>query len=262
MTFAAPPSASPPTPSDTVLETRTLVAGYEAGLPIVKGIDFQLRKGAFVTILGPNGAGKSTFVKAIAGLVPKFSGDVLLNGKAVTAAAPHHMIRSGLAFVPQTENIFATMTIRENLQLCAAILPDRALLRQRTDAAYAMFPDLARRPGLLAGSLSGGQRQMLATARALLADPSVLILDEPSAGLSPKLVAEVFGTIATVRRTGVAIVLVEQNVRAALRIADDALVLVEGRVRHHGPAADLVDNPALGAMFLGDRSGINAETGR
>jgi branched-chain amino acid transport system ATP-binding protein len=125
-----------------------------------------------------------------------------------------------------------------------------------------MFPDLARRPGLLAGSLSGGQRQMLATARALLADPSVLILDEPSAGLSPKLVAEVFETIAAVRRTGVAIVLVEQNVRAALRIADDALVLVEGRVRHLGPAADLVDNPALGAMFLGDRSGTNAEASR
>jgi len=248
--------------NDPVLETRALVAGYEAGLPIVKGIDFRLARGAFVTILGPNGAGKSTFVKAIAGLVPKFSGEVLLSGEAVTGVAPHHMIRSGLAFVPQTENVFATMTIRENLQLCAAILPDRTLRRQRIDAAYAMFPDLARRPGLLAGSLSGGQRQMLAIARALIVTPSVLILDEPSAGLSPKLVAEVFETIAAVRRTGVAIVLVEQNVRAALRIADEALVLVEGRVRHQGPAADLVDNPALGAMFLGDSTGAGAEAAR
>lgn len=253
---------TPPAPAGPVLETRALVAGYEAGLPIVKGIDFRLPPGAFVAILGPNGAGKSTFVKAIAGLVPKFSGEVLLNGEPATDLAPHRMIRSGLAFVPQTENIFATMTIRENLQLCSAVIPDRALRRRRIDAAYAMFPDLARRPGLLAGSLSGGQRQMLATARALLVDPSVLILDEPSAGLSPKLVGEVFETIAAIRRTGVAIMLVEQNVRAALRVADEALVLVEGRVRHAGPAADLVDNPALGAMFLGDRTATATEETR
>lgn len=236
-----------------VLQTESLVAGYEPGLPIVNGIDFTLPQGGFTTIIGPNGAGKSTFVKAIAGLLPHTSGKLLLNGQSIAGLAAHRLIHQGLAFVPQTENIFTSMSIRENLELCATIIDDRLQRRRRIDSIYQLFPDLARQRTLLAGRLSGGQRQMLATARALLSEPSVLMLDEPTAGLSPKLVDEVFATLQRVRQAGVAILLVEQNVRAALQFADEALVLVEGRIRHRGPAGVLIDNPQLGEMFLSGR---------
>ena len=235
----------------TVLETRALGAGYEPDLPIVRDIDFALERGAFVAVLGPNGAGKSTFVKAIAGLLPVREGEVLLNGEPLDAHAPHRMVHRGLAFVPQTENIFATMSIHDNLALCASIIDDRERRATRLEAAYALFPDLARRPSLLAGKLSGGQRQMLATARALLLEPDVLMLDEPSAGLSPKLVEEVLASLERVRASGVSLLLVEQNVRAALALADEAIVLVEGRLRHRGPAAELAEGSLLGALFLG-----------
>ena len=237
-------------PQADVLRTQTLVAGYEPDLPIIKGVDLVVRNGDFLVILGPNGAGKSTFVKAIAGLVPVYGGTICLNGADITGRAAHELVRAGLAFVPQTENIFATLSIAENLRLCADVLP--ATRRgERIEAAYAMFPDLAARRSMAAGGLSGGQRQMLATARALLIDPKVIILDEPSAGLSPKLVAEVFDTLARVNATGVTIVLVEQNVRAGLACAKSALVLADGRIVHQGPAAGLADDPGLGAMFLG-----------
>ena len=233
-----------------VLSTTNLIAGYEPDLPIVKGIDFALAPGGFTTILGPNGAGKSTFVKAIAGLVPIHSGTITLNGRAITGKPAHQLVRSGLAFVPQTENIFATLSIDENLKLCAGILP-AARRPERMEAVYALFPDLATRRAMTAGALSGGQRQMLATARALLIEPSVIILDEPSAGLSPKLVGEVFETLVRINAAGTAILLVEQNVRAALAVARTALVLADGRIVHEGPAAPLADDPRLGEMFLG-----------
>lgn len=232
------------------LTTHDLVAGYERDLPIVKGIDFTVADGEMVAILGPNGAGKSTFVKAVAGTVPVFGGEVRLDGVPVTGLKPNQIIRRGMAFVPQTENIFARLSIRENLQLASAILP-RAEQAGRIEAMFAQFPDLAARPGRAAGSLSGGQRQMLAAARALLVQPSVLLLDEPSAGLSPKLVAEVFQTLKAINDTGVTIVLVEQNVRAALKIVSRAVVLVDGRLRYDAPAGDLANHPNIGELFLG-----------
>ena len=162
-----------------VLSTTALVAGYERDLPIVRGVDFTVAAGELVLILGPNGAGKSTLVKAIAGLVPVHSGKAALGDLDITAIPAHEKVRHGLAFVPQTENIFATLSIHDNLLLAADILPKekRGL---RIAALYAMFPDLAGRPSRRAGALSGGQRQMLAVARALIVEPSVLILDEPS----------------------------------------------------------------------------------
>lgn len=232
------------------LATRGLVAGYERGLPIVRGIDLAVAPGELVVVLGPNGAGKSTFVKAIAGIVPVFDGRVTMGSDDITGVPAHAKIARGLAFVPQTENIFATLTILENLELAADILP-RPLRRERIARVAAMFPDLGRRPGLRAGQLSGGQRQMLAVARALIVDPHVLILDEPSAGLSPRIVGEVFANLARINEAGVTIILVEQNVKAALAIADRGVVLVEGQLRHEGPAAHLADDPIIAELYLG-----------
>jgi branched-chain amino acid transport system ATP-binding protein len=234
------------------LATKNLVAGYERDLPIVRGVDFAVGNGELVVVLGPNGAGKSTFVKAIAGLVPIHSGTALLGGGDITHVPAHEKIRHGLAFVPQTENIFSTLTIEDNLRLAADILPKEKRARRIADL-YATFPDLAARPSLRAGQLSGGQRQMLAVARALIVEPSVLILDEPSAGLSPKIVAEVFSRLKAINRAGVTIILVEQNVKAALAIADRAVILVEGLVRHEGPAATLADDPIVAELYLGAR---------
>ena len=235
-----------------VLSTTALVAGYERDLPIVRGVDFKVAAGELVLILGPNGAGKSTLVKAIAGLVPVHSGKAALGDIDITAIPAHEKVRHGLAFVPQTENIFATLSIHDNLLLAADILPKekRGL---RIAALYAMFPDLAGRPWRRAGALSGGQRQMLAVARALIVEPSVLILDEPSAGLSPKIVTEVFARLKEINAGGVTIVLVEQNVKAALAIADRAVILVEGRVAHEGTAAGLAGDPLVGELYLGAR---------
>jgi branched-chain amino acid transport system ATP-binding protein len=233
-----------------VLSTQALVAGYERDLPVVRGIDFAVQAGELVVVLGPNGAGKSTLVKAMAGLVPIHAGSVRLREVDITIAPAHERIRRGVAFVPQTENIFATLSIGENLLVAANILPRTErdpLLR----AVYALFPDLAARPSLRAGQLSGGQRQMLAVARALVVQPSLLILDEPSAGLSPKIAAEVFRTLKSINEAGVTIVLVEQNVKAALAIADRGVILVDGKLRHEGPAASLASDPVVAELYLG-----------
>jgi branched-chain amino acid transport system ATP-binding protein len=235
-----------------VLSTAALVAGYERDLPIVRGVDFAVRAGELVVVLGPNGAGKSTLVKAIAGLVPVHSGVMRLGDIDITDVPAHEKIGHGLAFVPQTENIFATLSIHDNLLLAADILP-KEKRGGRIAALYAMFPDLAERPSRRAGALSGGQRQMLAVARALIVEPSVLILDEPSAGLSPKIVAGVFARLKEINAQGVTIVLVEQNVKAALAIADRAVILVEGQMRHEGTAAGLSGDPLVAELYLGAR---------
>ena len=244
--MTAPADAAP------ILATEALVAGYERDLPIVRGVDLAVGAGEFVVLLGPNGAGKSTLVKAIAGLVPVHGGAVRLAGADITAVPAHEKARHGLAFVPQTENIFTTLSIQENLQIAADILPKPARPR-RIAALYGMFPDLAARPSHRAGQLSCGQRQMLAVARALIVEPSVLILDEPSAGLSPKIVAQLFAQLKAINAAGVTTVLVEQNVKAALAVADRAVILVEGQVRHQGPAASLADDPIVAELYLGAR---------
>lgn len=233
-----------------ILETRGLVAGYERDMPIVRGIDLAIRHGELVAILGPNGAGKSTYVKAIAGVVASFEGRAFLVGKDITTMPLHQRIAEGLAFVPQTENIFANMSVRENLQLAADVLP-KHLRPVRIEKTFAMFPELAGRPALRAGQLSGGQRQMLAVARALIVEPQVLILDEPSAGLSPKIASAVFTMLKEINRSGVTVILVEQNVKAALAIADRGVILVEGLLRHEGRADELSANPLLAELYLG-----------
>ncbi|MCY7307966.1 MAG: ABC transporter ATP-binding protein [Rhodoferax sp.] len=240
-------------PSAAALDVESLEAGYEPGLPIVRGASLQVQTGEIMAILGPNGAGKSTLVKAVVGLVPVSGGRVLLFGRDITRVAAHRMVFEGLAFVPQTENVFVNLSIAENLELAAALV--KADRRERLDPVYAMFPDLARQRALRAGQLSGGQRQMLAVARALITRPRLLVLDEPSAGLSPKLVAQVFDKLREVRASGVTVLLVEQNVKAALALADRAAVLVEGCERIVASSAELLGDERIAALYLGRHTG-------
>ncbi len=236
--------------SEPILAVSALVSGYDPGVPIVRGASMTVAPGEIVVILGPNGAGKSTFIKSIAGLVPKVSGSVRLEGREIASVPAHRLVHEGLAFVPQTENVFGLMSVEDNLLLAAGILP-KAARAGRLQDMFDMFPDLARQRKLPAGRLSGGQRQMVAVARALMVSPRVIMLDEPSAGLSPKLVEQVFVNLAAGRRAGVTVVLVEQNAKAALAIADRAYILAEGRNAHEGGAKDLWNDPAIAALYLG-----------
>jgi branched-chain amino acid transport system ATP-binding protein len=245
--------------SDALLHVEALRAGYTPDAPVVSGVSLSAARGEIVAVLGPNGAGKSTFVKAIAGLVPISTGRVRLAGEDITALPAHTLIRRGLAFVPQTENVFATLSVHDNLLIGAQGLP-AAQRKPQIAKIYALFADLGRQRLLPAGRLSGGQRQMLAVGRALLVAPKVLLLDEPSAGLAPKVVTELFEHLQLIRASGLAIVLVEQNVRAALRIADRIEVLVEGRNRYSGTPSGLAADSALAALFLGVAAG-GAPTG-
>jgi branched-chain amino acid transport system ATP-binding protein len=242
--------------TEPALQIDGLEAGYEPGLSIVRNASLSVATGEIVAILGPNGAGKSTLVKAVAGLVPITKGSNKLFGRDITTVAAHRMVFEGLAFVPQTENVFVNLTIAENLELAAALMKADRL--ERVPPVYAMFPDLERQKTLPAGQLSGGQRQMLAVARALIARPRLLILDEPSAGLSPKLVAQVFDKLREIRDSGVTVLLVEQNVKAALAIADRAAVLVEGKERIVASSAELLEDERIAALYLGQHVGARS----
>ncbi len=241
------------------LEVADLWAGYEPDLPILRGASIRAAAGEIVVLLGPNGAGKSTLVKAIAGLVAISAGRTSLDGAEITHLPAHLMVRHGLAYVPQTDNVFVAMTVDENLRL-AAFAGAGAERRARTESVYALFSELAAQRRRPAGHLSGGQRQMLAIGRALMVRPRVLILDEPSAGLSPRLVETVFAKLAEIRAGGIAILLVEQNARAALAIGDRAYVLVEGRERHEGPAASLWHDPEVARLYLGGLAAGDSES--
>jgi branched-chain amino acid transport system ATP-binding protein len=235
-----------------VLSARDVVAGYVRGLPIVHGVSVEVAAGEIVTIIGPNGAGKSTFLKALTGLVPVERGSVACLGHDISGRPAHEIIGLGLGFVPQTGNIFTSLSVHENLVMGGHTLPAGALKR-RLAAIYGQFPLLSERRSAPGGVLSGGQRQMLAVARALMTDPRVLMLDEPTAGLSPKVVGEVFADLTQLARQGVGILMVEQNAKAALRVSDRGYVLTEGRNRMAGRAADLLGDPAIGEAFLGGR---------
>ena len=246
--------------SEPVLSVQNLVAGYEPGVPIVRGASISVAEKEIVVVLGPNGAGKSSFIKAIAGLIPVESGTVELAGRDITSAPAHNMVRLGLAFVPQTENVFPLMSVEDNLKVAGGILKPKDV-PGRIEEMYATFPDLARHRRIAAGNLSGGQRQMLAIARALIVHPKLLVLDEPSAGLSPKFVSMVFDMLTEIRKSGVTILLVEQNAKAALAIGDRAYVLVEGKDRHEGVACELWNDPVVAELYLGQRPAASAKGG-
>jgi ABC-type branched-subunit amino acid transport system ATPase component len=233
-----------------ILTVQGLVAGYVRDLPILHGVDLRVAREKLTVIIGPNGAGKSTLIKAIAGLVPVSSGAVTLEGRNITGIRPDQMADMGLAYVPQTDNIFRHLTIAENLALVLRRLPDRA---QRLDELYTLFPPLAEKARGRAGALSGGQRQMLAVAMALSCRPKLVLMDEPSAGLSPRIAAEVLDLARTLTTQGVTILLVEQNVKQALRVADHCYILAEGRNQLDGTAAQILNDPAVAEIYLGAR---------
>jgi len=232
-----------------LLSVEGVVAGYSAADEILKGVDLTLDAGEIVSVIGPNGAGKSTLLKVIAGILPPHQGSVRLRGESIGGRPPRAIAALGLAFVPQEQNVFPSMTVRENLEMGGFLDPSGS--RARIDAIFSRFPMLAEKRRQAARTLSGGQRQMLAMAMALMVEPAVLLLDEPSAGLAPRAAEQLFETIAAIHADGVAIAVVEQNALQALRLAHRGYILVDGRNSLTGPAADLALNPDVRRIFLG-----------
>ena len=235
-----------------MLKASAVVAGYVRGLPVVHGASVEVAAREVVAVIGPNGAGKSTLLKAIAGLVHRESGSIRFQDKELSSLKAHEVVRAGVGYVPQTANVFTTLTIHENLKVGGHLL--RGERAARLERAYALFPMLAEKRGERARTLSGGQRQMLAIARALMTDPQLLMLDEPTAGLAPRIVEEVFPQLRRLAGSGVAVLMVEQNARAALRASDRGYVFAEGKNALQGTAAELLDNPVVNEIFLGRKS--------
>jgi branched-chain amino acid transport system ATP-binding protein len=232
-----------------LLSVEGVVAGYTSADDVLKGVDLELAAGEIVSVIGPNGAGKSTLLKVIAGVLAPSRGRVRLNDAAIHGRAPREISALGVAFVPQERNVFPTLSVRENLEMAGYLDPAR--VRERIEAIFARFPLLAERRRHAARTLSGGQRQVLALAMALMVEPTVLLLDEPSAGLAPLAAARLFETIEAINRDGVAIVVVEQNALEALAIARRGYILVDGRNSRSGSAAALAADPDVRRIFLG-----------
>jgi branched-chain amino acid transport system ATP-binding protein len=228
------------------------VSVAHGGIPAVTGVSLSLAAGAIVTVIGPNGAGKSTLLNAIMGILPA-QGTIRFDGTPITARPIAARVQAGISLVPERRELFATMTVEDNLRL--GFYRHRALghraLQTALDDIHDLFPRLRERRRQQAGTLSGGERQMLAMGRALMARPRLLMLDEPSLGLAPRIISDIFHTIAALRQTGAAILLVEQNARAALQIADHAYVLETGRITLHGPSQSLATDPRIIEMYLG-----------
>jgi len=237
--------------SDIALKTENIVAGYVRGLPILHNISVSLPRASISVIIGPNGAGKSTLIKAIAGIVPVSSGNIFCGNKRITGIRPDQMGGVGIAYVPQTDNIFRTLTISQNLDL--ALRHAGVETNERRQVLFEQFPPLADKRNEKAGALSGGQRQMLAVALALAVKPEIIMMDEPSAGLSPKAAGEVLQLVRDLADGGVSILLVEQNVNQALRIADHCYILAEGRHQIDGKAHDLINDPVVGQIYIGGK---------
>ena len=234
---------------DALLRCDEVVAGYVPGVNILNRADLYVKQGKLVGIIGPNGAGKSTLLKAMFGLVTVRTGTVVLRGDDITGLKAHTLVRKGVGFVPQTENVFPSLTIEENLEMGVFQSPKR--FKERFEFVAGLFPALADRRSQRAGSLSGGERQMVAMGRALMMEPSVLLLDEPSAGLSPALQDEVFIRVRQINRAGVSVVMVEQNARRCLQICDRGYVLDQGRNAYTATGAELAKDPKVIELYLG-----------
>jgi len=236
-----------------LLELRKLKVAY-GGIQAVKGIDLDVGDGELVCLIGANGAGKTTTLKGICGLQPVASGTIRYAGDDVTGRRAFELVRLGLAMVPEGRGVFGALTIEENLAMGAYARNDKAGVRADVDRVFALFPRLAERRRQTAGTLSGGEQQMLAIARALMSKPRMLLLDEPSMGLAPLMVQKVFETVLTVSRDGVTILLIEQNAKLALEVSHRGYVMESGEITLAGAAKDLLHNPAVRAAYLGEIS--------
>jgi ABC-type branched-subunit amino acid transport system ATPase component len=237
-----------------LLVTEDVVAGYVSEVDVLNGVSIRVAEGEIVTVIGPNGAGKSTLIKTIFGLLRPRQGSITFEGDDITRLKPHECTQRGLSYVPQLDNVFPTLTVEENLEMGSL---DTSKTSDQIDRMYELFPRLGERRTQAAGTMSGGERQMVAMARALMPDPRALLLDEPSAGLAPAFVDAIFQKVADVNRAGVTIVMVEQNARRALAMSDRGYVLDLGQDRFEGPGKDLLDDPKVAELYLGGTARID-----
>lgn len=233
-----------------MLKLESVTAGY-TDENIIHEVTLEINEGEIVTIIGPNGSGKSTLMKSVFGLTRMRGGKISFLGQDVTGKRPDELVNLGLAYVPQERNVFSSLTVKENLEMGGVSLTGE--MEERLEGALQLFPKLAERLGQRAGTLSGGEQKMLAVGRAMIANPSLLMLDEPSAALSPKIMGQLFAEIEEINRRGVTILMVEQNARRALAISDRGYILEMGRNRFQGPAKSLLDNPEVCSLYLGRR---------
>ena len=236
--------------ADSILALEEVVAGY-GGFTVLNGISLLAARGAITTIIGPNGAGKSTVFKTVFGLLPARAGRVVFDGREVTNFTPRRLLELGVSYVPQGRNIFPELSVRHNLELGATSVAGRVGVAARIESVMDRFPMLRERAGTQASTLSGGQQKLLEIARGLLLDPKLMLIDEPSIGLSPLLVGQTFEILQGLRGHGVSILMVEQNAKRALEISDFGVVLELGRVRMQGKASELLADPRVGQLFLG-----------
>ncbi|RQS76275.1 ABC transporter ATP-binding protein [Burkholderia sp. Bp8963] len=234
-----------------MLKIKGLQVNY-GGIQAVKGVDMEVRQGELVTLIGANGAGKTTTMKAITGLKAYSAGDIEYDGKSIKGVPTHELLKHGLAMVPEGRGIFARMSILENMQMGAYLRNDADGIKQDVDRMFGFFPRLKERATQLAGTLSGGEQQMLAMSRAILSKPKLLLLDEPSMGLSPIMVEKIFEVVRTISKEGITVLLVEQNARLALQAADRGYVMDSGTVTMEGEAKQMLDDPKVRAAYLGE----------
>lgn len=233
-----------------LLKLNNVVGGYGGG-DVLRGVNLAIEERTITCIVGPNGAGKSTVLTAISGLIKPRVGEIVFKGKNIAGLSPQQVLAQGLVQVPQNHSLFPAMTVRENVELGAFMLRDSSLVRRRYDEIQELFPIVNERAKEQAGSLSGGQQRLVEFARCLMLDPALVLLDEPSMGLDPKTLKEVFNTITLMKTSGRTILLVEQNARAGLRLSDHGVVMESGRVRLDGPSASVLNNPEISALYLG-----------
>ncbi|MCW5694263.1 MAG: ABC transporter ATP-binding protein [Pseudolabrys sp.] len=238
------------TDTNAILVIDDVYAGY-GKMTILNGTTARIRRAAITTVIGPNGAGKSTLFKTIFGLLPVRTGSIVFDGRATTNFQPRQVLDAGMAYIPQGRNIFPELSVRHNLELGGVALPDQSGLGERMERIMQRFPMLREKADAQASTLSGGQQKLLEVARGLLLDPKLILIDEPSIGLSPLMVQEVFGILKGLRDKGVTILLIEQNAKQALQISDYGLVLEQGQTRIEDTAASILNDPRIAQLFLG-----------